>query len=53
MTPKRKTSSEQSSQSARFIEAAKKAGADESGKDFERVLRKIARVPRAPKTSPK
>jgi hypothetical protein len=39
------------SQSARFIEAAKKAGADETGKKFERVFRKIvpAKRPRARK----
>jgi len=30
------------SQSARFIEAAKKAEADETGKKFERVFKKIA-----------
>jgi hypothetical protein len=28
-------------QSARFIEAAKKTGADESGKAFEKALKKI------------
>jgi hypothetical protein len=45
-----KRKSNQSSQSARFIEAAKKAEADESGKKFERAFRKI--VPsRARKTA--
>ncbi len=34
------------SQSARFIEAAKKAEADETGKKFERVFKKI--VPTKP-----
>lgn len=31
------------SQSARFIEAAKKAEADETGKKFERAFKKIVR----------
>jgi hypothetical protein len=31
-------------QSARFIEAAKKTGADESGKAFEKALKKIIKV---------
>ncbi len=30
------------SQSTRFIEAAKKTGADESGKAFEKAFKKIA-----------
>jgi len=30
-------------QSARFIEAAKAAGADETGKEFERAFKKIVR----------
>jgi hypothetical protein len=29
-------------QSARFIEAAKKSGADETGKTFEKAFKKIA-----------
>ena len=33
----------QRSQSARFIEAAKKAEADETGKKFERAFKKIVR----------
>jgi hypothetical protein len=38
------------SQSARFIEAAKKAGADGSGKAFERAFKKIitAEKPKKP-----
>jgi hypothetical protein len=31
------------SQSARFIEAAKKVGADETGKEFEAAFKKIVR----------
>jgi hypothetical protein len=31
-------------QSARFIEAAKKTGADESGKPFEKAFKKIVKV---------
>jgi hypothetical protein len=31
-------------QSARFIEAAKKVGADETGKKFERALKKIVKT---------
>jgi hypothetical protein len=34
---------ENSPQSARFMEAAKKIGADESGKSFEKAFKKIAR----------
>jgi hypothetical protein len=32
---------DQKEQSARFIEAARKIGVDESGREFERALRKI------------
>lgn len=38
MASKQKTES----QTARFIEAAKKTGADESGKAFEKAFKKIA-----------
>ena len=31
-------------QSARFIEAAKKTGADESGKSFEKAFKKIVKA---------
>lgn len=37
-------------QSARFIEAAKKTGADESGKKFEKAFKKIAPAKRGPKS---
>ncbi len=32
------------SQSARFIEAAKKIGADESGKKFEQAFKKVVKA---------
>jgi hypothetical protein len=35
---KQKSKANKPSQSARFIEAASKAGVDESGKEFERAL---------------
>jgi hypothetical protein len=41
MKPKMKNKRDE--QSARFLEAAKKAGADESGKKFEMALKKIVR----------
>jgi len=37
-----KKAKQTSEQSARFIEAAKKTGADESGTKFERAFKKIA-----------
>jgi hypothetical protein len=49
MTIKQKPS--QAEQSARFIEAAKKAGADESGKKFEKAFKKIIK-PSAPRSHP-
>jgi hypothetical protein len=38
-------------QGERFIEAAKKSGADDSGKQFEKVFKKIVKAekPKAPK----
>ncbi len=36
-------------QSARFVEAAKEAGTDESGKAFERVFKKLVPPKRSPK----
>jgi hypothetical protein len=36
------TKSSRNKQSARFIEAAKRTGADESGKSFEKAFKKIA-----------
>jgi hypothetical protein len=44
MTLKQKSKLTPAEQSARFIEAAKKTGADESGKPFEKAFKKI--VPR-------
>ena len=45
-----KSASKEKAQSARFIEAAKKTGADESGKTFEKAFKKIAKAdkPRKP-----
>jgi hypothetical protein len=42
-----KSSKKQSDQSARFIEAAKKTGADATGKAFEKAFKKIAPPVRA------
>lgn len=39
----RKLPDSSSNQSARFIEAAKQAGADESGKTFERAFKRIVK----------
>ena len=39
---KRKTKPDNKAQSARFIAAAKSLGVDESGKDFENAMNKIA-----------
>jgi len=41
MSPNPKNSK---AQSARFIEAAKKTGADESGKPFEKAFKKIVKA---------
>jgi hypothetical protein len=38
------------SQSARFIEAANKTGADESGKTFEKAFRKIVKAEKPKQT---
>jgi len=38
------TSTKNKDQSARFIEAAKKIGADESGKKFEKAFKKIVKA---------
>jgi hypothetical protein len=40
----------QSGQSARFIEAAKKTGADESGKTFEKAFKKIVKAEKPAKS---
>lgn len=39
-------------QSARFIEAARQAGADETGKSFERAFKKIVK-PKKARAKPK
>jgi hypothetical protein len=44
MAAKKKAPKDTRPQSERFIEAAKLNGADESGKAFEKVLSKIAKV---------
>jgi hypothetical protein len=44
--PKKATDKDQS---ARFIEAAKKAEADESGKTFERAFKKVVQPKKPPK----
>jgi len=38
-----KNASKEKAQSARFIEAAKKTGADETGKKFEKAFKKIVK----------
>lgn len=43
MAAKKKTPKDERPQSERFIEVAKKIGADESGKSFEKALKKIVR----------
>jgi hypothetical protein len=40
-TKKKKEPKDERAQSERFIEAARKSGADESGKKFEKALKKI------------
>ena len=35
-------------QGERFIEAAKKSGADESGKSFEKAFKKVVKVKKRP-----
>ncbi len=45
----KKTANRQSAQSARFIEAAKKIGADESGKKFEKAFKKISAAKKSEK----
>jgi hypothetical protein len=40
----RKQKKTSDNQSARFIEAAKKSGADESGKTFEKAFKKIVKA---------
>lgn len=40
----KKAAEDQKEQSARFIEAAREFGVDESGKEFQRALNKITRA---------
>jgi hypothetical protein len=53
--PKRKspkdTKGKDEKQSARFIEMARTLGVDESGKEFERILKRIARTKRTGQSS--
>lgn len=43
LSMKEANQSKRKAQSARFIEAAKQLGADESGKKFERAFKKIVK----------
>jgi hypothetical protein len=43
MTTRNESVGKKSDQSARFIEAAKKTGADETGKPFEKALKAVLR----------
>lgn len=53
MVAKKLAKKDQLGQSQRFIEAAKAAGVDESGKKFERALKKaLSRKGRGANTSP-
>lgn len=47
----KKTKSNEKHQSARFIEAAKKIGADESGKKFEKAVRTMLKKKEPSKSS--
>ena len=50
MTSKRSSAkTKQADQSARFVETARKLGADERPEEFEKVLKKVARVKVQPK----
>ncbi len=44
MTDKRKRDPDDKMQSARFVETARQLGADESGKEFERALKKVVPI---------
>jgi hypothetical protein len=44
-----KPNKKETDQSARFIEAAKKAEADMSGKQFEKAFKKIVKAEKRPK----
>ena len=47
---KPKSKEDTAAQSARFIEAAKKIGADESGKKFEKAFKKIVKAEKPKKS---
>jgi hypothetical protein len=47
----RRASGKDIEQRTRFIEAAKKAGADESGKKFEKAFKKIVKAEKPPRKS--
>ena len=44
MAAKQKKSTDAGDQSVRFIEAAKKTGADETGKKFEKAFKKVVKA---------
>jgi len=48
MHSKKSTRSQKQDQATRFIEAAKKTGADESGKTFEKAFRKVVKAEKPP-----
>jgi hypothetical protein len=50
MTAKKKPKSTQAEQSARFIETARKLGADERPEEFDKVIEKIAKRKPQPKS---
>jgi hypothetical protein len=53
MAPKKKLKDTPAAQSARFIEAAKKAEADERPEEFDKVLKSIAKTAGSKKTKSK
>jgi len=53
MEKKQKLEPDDKEQSARFQEDARRLDVDESGKSFERVLKKVIPKRRKPKGSPK
>lgn len=48
MTGKPKPKPDDAAQSARFIDAAREAGVDETGKEFDKAFKKIAPSKRRP-----
>lgn len=51
MTPKKRPKPDDKEQSARFIETAKRLGADKSKEAFERAIDKIVKKKRVSKTT--